>query len=129
MSKTFHAALLSSNPSAYKCADDFSWRELFTSIFPDNTAAYVASLTKTSVGAAEHVLRGRNGVSGRALVNLLRSPAGPKVLDAIAGDAEWRALERRLIDIVELERELQVLQLKRSELARKIEAPITRIHP
>lgn len=118
-----HTAGDLSNSPSYKCDGDYFWRDVLKSLFPVNTAAYVASLTRTSVGAIEHVMRGRNGLSSRALANLLRSPVGPRVLDAIAGDAEWRSIERRRLRIAELESELQTLEQKRRELADDLSRP------
>lgn len=117
MMRLAHADKGLSNPRAEKCSADFSWPDVLTRLFPDNTAAYVASFTRTKVRAAEHVLSGRNGLGGKALVNLLRSPVGHLVLDFIAGDSDWRAIERRRLAIAELEQELQDLELKRRELA------------
>lgn len=105
-----HASGSPSNKSAPTWDGDFFWRDLFKNLFPENTAAYAASFAQTSVGAIDHVLRGRNGVSGRALANLLRSPAGPRVLDGVAGEADWRRIERRVLDIAARERELRELQ-------------------
>lgn len=123
MTKLAHAGTAAATSVPYKCDADFFWRDLLRAMFPDNTAAYTASFTQTSVGAAEHVLRGRNGLSGRALINLLRSPIGPKVLDAITDGAEWRACERRLIDIYELQNQLQNIEQKRRALERALVGP------
>ncbi len=118
-----HGASQESNTATANCSVDFFWSDLLRALFPKNTAASVASFTRTSVRAAEHVLSGRNNLGGPALVNLLRSPIGAQVIDALAGDVEWRAVERRLIEIKELELELHNLEQKRRELVRAVEAP------
>ncbi len=123
MSAMVPAISIMSNPRRDKCADDLPWAQFFSDLFPENTAAYVASLTRTKVRAAEYVLEGRNGLGGRALANLLRSPIGPRVLNFIAGDAEWRAVEMRRLQIADLEQQLQDLELKKRELADAIAAP------
>lgn len=120
MTKACHALTAAPNLARYKCDADFSWRDLLAGIFPEKTPAYVASLTQTSVGAAAHVLRGRNGLSGRAVVNLLRSKAGRRILDAIAGDAEWRADELRLIEIANLQLQLEEQKRRLESLRRQV---------
>jgi hypothetical protein len=122
MTTSTHATGAVSTPAPDKCSVDFFWRDFLTALFPSNTAASVASFTRTSVRAAERVLSGRNNLGGPALVNLLRSPVGSQVLDALAGDVEWRVVERRLIEIKELENELQSLEQKRRELTRDLDA-------
>lgn len=107
MTQLAHALAAESNPGADKCIDDFFWRDLLIGIFPNDTAAWTASFTKTSVAAAAHVLRGRNGLSGKALVNLLRSPVGDRILDAICADVDWRALEMRLVEISKLQKDIE----------------------
>lgn len=113
-----------SNRLSYKsphgCSANIFWRDLLLALFPEKTAFYAASYTRTSVRAVEHVLRGRNSFSGSALVNLLRSPVGPRVLDALVADVDWRAAERRLIEIESLRRELARLEQKRSDLDRDL---------
>lgn len=123
MTGLIHAHSGMSNSRSDKCSADFSWNEFFKEHFPDDTAAWVASLTRTTVRAAEHMLARRNGPGRKALENLLRSSLGPKVLDAIAGEADWRALERRQLQIIELEAQLNNLELKRRELAESLRAP------
>lgn len=120
MSRLAHAMAGESNRRTNKCSVDFSWPVIFQKLFPENTAAYVASFTRTNVRAAEHVLNKRNGLGGKALVNLLRSPVGRDVLDALAGDADWRAVERRRLDIAKLEEELENLERKRRELSARL---------
>lgn len=107
MTELAHALGPVSNRKRYKSSHDFSWRDALKSVFPKDTAACTASFTRTSVAAAAHVMRGRNGLSGKALVNLLRSPFGDRVLDAIVGDADWRALELRLIEIAKLQKDTE----------------------
>lgn len=119
-----HGSAALSNKRADKCSVEIDWRGLLHSLFPEKTAAHVANFARTNVRAVEHVLAGRNGPSGSALVNLLRSPVGPRVLDAVAGEAAWRAMERRLLEIAELERrverEFTKLQQEKSELDRTL---------
>lgn len=104
MTRLAHLNTAAANLGADKDSVDFCWPDLLTSIFPNNTAAYVASFTRTTVRAAEHVLSGRGGMGGRAIINLLRSPHGPDIIDAIAGGAEWRTAERTRIELAELVR-------------------------
>lgn len=114
------AALRISNPSPNRGSVRPSWPDFFRSIFPEKTAPNVAAIVRTTVRSAEYVLAGQKALSARSLINALRSPIGPQVLDAIAGDAQWRACERRLLEIRELELELQNLEQKRSELMRDL---------
>lgn len=123
MNVSTHVAGQESNAATDKCSVDFFWRDFLTALFPANTAASVATFTRTSVRAAEHVLSGRNKLGGPALVNLLRSKYGAQVLDALAGDVEWRTVELRLLEIKKLEQELQDLEQRRREITRAIEAP------
>lgn len=111
------AAAIHSN---YKCGVDFSWPVLLAKLFPEKTPAYVATFTRTSVAAVAHIMRGRNGLSGGALVNLLRSAIGPRILDAIAGDTEWRANEKRLMRIADLELQLEEQKRRLGSLRRQV---------
>lgn len=116
MTEFAHIGGTESNRAANICSVDFSWRDFFVVHFPDNTAAYVAFFTRTSVRAAEHVLTGRNGLSARAMLHLLRSPYGAALIDALAADADWRSAERRLLDIAAREQELELLKAKTREI-------------
>lgn len=115
MNPRAHAVTAESNRRTNSCSVDFFWRDLLIHLFPNNTAAYVASFTRTTVRAAEHVLSGRNGLGSIAIINLLRSPHGAEIVDAIAGDAKWRAAERTRIELAELvrgqERQRRLLDL------------------
>lgn len=116
MSKASQTMAAVSNLGANRGAVDLSWRGLFRGIFPENTAANVATFARTGVRAAEYVVAGESQPSTRALINLLRSPIGAQVLDVLAGDADWRAVERRLLEIHELELELKNLEQKKRHL-------------
>lgn len=119
MTKACHSIVVAPNLVADNCSADFSWRDLFVGIFPDNTAAYVASFTRTGVRAVEHVLNGRGGPSCRAFINLLRSPVGPVILDSLLGDTDWRANERRLLRIADLELQLEEQKRRLESLRRQ----------
>lgn len=110
MRELAHAGPDESNRRTSKWDGVFFWRDLLRSIFPKNTEACTASLTKTSVGAIAHVMRGRNGVSAPTLLRLLRSPIGQRVLDEILDGVEWRDAERRLLEIAEHEQKLEKLK-------------------
>jgi hypothetical protein len=107
MTEVAHTITAESNLDANKCDPKKFWRDFFRQMFPEKTDASAACMTGTSVSAARQMLRGRNGISSSALINLLRSPIGDKVLDAVAGNADWRRLERRLLEIEELKTELK----------------------
>jgi hypothetical protein len=120
MTKTCHALIAAPNLVPNKCSVDFSWRELLLGIFPEKTAAYVATFTHTSVAAVAHIMRGRNGPSGPALMNLLRSKIGPRILDAIVGDVDWRADELRLIELAKLQLQLEEQKRRLGSLRRQV---------
>jgi hypothetical protein len=82
---------------------------MFKKISPENTAAWIASFTRTEIRSVELLMaKPQGGISGWALVNLIRAPIGGQVIDYICGDAapDWRAYELRLIRIAELEQQL-----------------------
>lgn len=119
MSDFAHAVPDRSNPPAHRGAASVPWRELFRAIFPEKTAANVAAFARTKVRAAEYVVAGESEPSTRALINLLRSPIGDRVLDALTRDVDWRSMERRRLEIAVIEQELEELERKRRELARR----------
>jgi len=120
MMKACHALTASPNLAPANCSDDFSWRKLFKALFPVSTAPCAASFMRTNVRAAEHVMSGRNGPSARALINLLRSSVGPQVLDAIVGEVDWRANERRLLRIADLENQLEEQKRRLASLSAQL---------
>lgn len=92
---------------------NISWRALFEKLFPDKTVPSVSSFTGNGFRATEYMLSRDKAPSSSALINLLRSPVGNAVLDALLKGVEWRDAERRLIEISELQNQLE---LKRREL-------------
>lgn len=109
MSAACQSAALMPNRPANLDSADFFWRDLFKELCPANTAAWIASFTRTKIRSVELVMaHPRKGPSGPSLINLLRSPIGGRVLDAVLGDTppDWRAAERRLIRLAALEQQL-----------------------
>lgn len=118
MSELAHAGSERSNHTANCVAVDFSWRGLFRDIFPEKTAQNVATFSRTGVRAAEYVVAGDSEPSTGALINLLRSPIGQRVLDALTDGIEWRGAELRLLEICDHEQKLEKLKQEIRELDR-----------
>jgi hypothetical protein len=87
-------------------------------------AAVLAHYAGIGARAAELALQRGGGLSAPALTNALRSRVGDRVLDFLLGDPAplWRAAERRLMGVAELERELESLEQKRRHLLAELAA-------
>lgn len=96
--------------------------ELITSIDPVKPSAALAEFAGIGIRAAQLVIEGRSNLSRKAVVNLLRSRIGDRVLDSILGKRPpaWRAAEQRLMGVAALEAELDQLEQKRRHLERLI---------
>lgn len=105
-----------SNPVSSK----FSLAALFLALEPRKPAAALADFAGIGVRAAELALQKSDEValSGKAIINLLRSRVGDRVLDLVLGPAvpAWRAAELRLMGVAQLEKELEQLEQKRRHL-------------
>lgn len=77
------------------------------------TAPQLAMHAGYSKRAAQYVFSGRNGLSLTAFLRILRTQAGPAVLDALLGDIEWWERQRAQQRIADLEAELAELKSKR----------------
>ena len=120
--------------SAYESRFAFSNRDssksldrlagLIRAMEPVKPAAALAEYAGIGLRAAELFLQGRaKSLSGRSIVNLLRSRIGDRVLDALLGERPpaWRAAEVRLMGVAALEAELEQLEQKRRHLEALIE--------
>ena len=120
MRQLVHAGATESSRRTKSVAVNFSWRALLEKLFPEKTVPCVASLTRNGLRATEYMLSRDSAPSTTALINLLRSPVGQAVLDALLDGVEWRDAERRLIEISELQNQVE---LKRRELTRALDGP------
>lgn len=108
---------------ANRSSVEIAWGKTFKQIFPEKTAPNVASLTRTQIRAIELVIENpKRGLSGRALINLLRSPIGGKILAVILGDAppDWRTREERLIRIAQLQTEIDQHKASLENLQKRV---------
>jgi hypothetical protein len=81
----------------------------------------IAALAGSGDRACRYWRAGR-GLSSTSLVNLLRSDAGPEVLDVILGEPrpEWYARQQKLLRIVELEQRAHATRAELKTLQRSV---------
>ena len=91
---------------------------LFVSLDRNKPAYLLAECANIGVRAAELVLQGRNDLSRKSLINLLRSRVGDRVLDAILGSPApaWRKMERELMSNQAARERLYQLEEERRHL-------------
>ena len=92
MRQLVHAGATESSRRTKSVAVNFSWRALLEKLFPEKTVPCVASLTRNGLRATEYMLSRDSAPSTTALINLLRSPVGQAVLDALLDGVEWRGI-------------------------------------
>jgi len=85
-------------------------------IFPSKTAWHLSDISGLRLRACEYFLSRKTSLSGDAIVTLLRSKEGLRVLEALMGDArpEWWASLQKGIQKERYEREIEQIR-KRME--------------
>lgn len=87
-------------------------------IFPSKTAWELSNISGLKLRACEYFLSRKTSLSGDAIVTLLRSNEGLRVLEAVMGDArpDWWTSLQKAIEKERCEREIERLRRRMEAL-------------